>query len=85
MHHVMEKYFLSSTTNSEFHVSYQMNNNSITNNNNVVYVVESSLSILLSEFSHLEVWHLGINMLVLWSFAPALLSKTPYVVREVYL
>lgn len=33
----------------------------------------SHLHLLLSEFSHLEVWHLALNMLVLWSFAPTFL------------
>jgi rhomboid-like protein len=34
----------------------------------------SSLPLLLSSFSHMEWWHIGLNMMVLWSFAPALLS-----------
>ncbi|XP_064394249.1 presenilin-associated rhomboid-like protein, mitochondrial isoform X2 [Halichondria panicea] len=34
---------------------------------------KSSLPLLLSAFSHTEVWHLGLNMLVLWSFTPALM------------
>ncbi len=37
--------------------------------------LESSLPLLLSAFSHTEVWHLGLNMLVLWSFTPALMSE----------
>ena len=28
----------------------------------------STISMLLACFSHVEFWHIGINMLVLWSF-----------------
>jgi hypothetical protein len=34
----------------------------------------TSLPLLLSSFSHMEWWHLGLNMMVLWSFAPVLLN-----------
>ena len=32
----------------------------------------SSLTMLTSIFSHKEIWHLSINMFVLWNFAPHL-------------
>ena len=35
----------------------------------------SHFHLLLSAFSHLEIWHLALNMLVLWSFAPTFLCK----------
>ncbi|XP_027059663.1 presenilins-associated rhomboid-like protein, mitochondrial isoform X1 [Pocillopora damicornis] len=42
----------------------------------------SSLTMLTSVFSHKEIWHLSINMFVLWNFAPhleALLGKEQFI------
>lgn len=33
---------------------------------------KNTVSLLLSGFSHIDGWHLALNMMVLWSFAPAL-------------
>jgi len=41
-----------------------------------------SIRLLTSAFSHMDFWHLGINMFVLWSFAPhieALLGKEQFI------
>ncbi|KAJ7330678.1 hypothetical protein OS493_022293 [Desmophyllum pertusum] len=42
----------------------------------------SSITLLSSTFSHMDLWHLGINMFVLWSFAPhieVLLGKEQFI------
>ncbi|XP_073255927.1 presenilin-associated rhomboid-like protein, mitochondrial [Porites lutea] len=42
----------------------------------------SSVRLLTSAFSHMDFWHLGVNMFVLWSFAPhveALLGKEQFI------
>ncbi|KAL9965702.1 hypothetical protein ACROYT_G029541 [Oculina patagonica] len=42
----------------------------------------SSITLLSSTFSHMDLWHLAINMFVLWSFAPhieALLGKEQFI------
>ena len=58
---------------------------SITTLVEVAYIIfslpatESTLPLVLSGFSHIEPWHLSLNMLALWSFAPAFLCK--YMIR----
>ena len=47
--------------------------------------LESTLSLLLSEFSHTEIWHIALNMVVFWSFAPALLCRYNNIhVKEIF-
>ena len=34
------------------------------------FLAGSSVRLLSNAFSHMDFWHLGVNMFVLWSFAP---------------